>query len=328
VVAVSDGEWQITYTLSVASEIWSMTIEVQPNGDGPYHEIAGSSFAIICQVTDADASNTVISGDGATDAIAGDPTNFTVTLHDSGNNQRTSGGDQLAVTIVPDSGLATAEGIEVFDQLDGTYIIEYEIFDTSSTYTISVTTNQDSSNIKTSTLTVVSNLTSPSVSEFSSTDLSWPTTAASTTINLEEDYSFLTDLKDAYANPIFERAQSLLTEIEGVGQKVYYTAVVTDISIGRYETTFTVPTSGERNVSLCGAYSLHQYLVEAGGLRASYYANKWFSPYGEPYLTQIDEVINQNWGNETDIIPGIAREYVSIEWEGYLMPAETGDHYF
>lgn len=42
------GVWQITYTLSVASEIWSMTIEVQPNGDGPYREIANSPFAIIC----------------------------------------------------------------------------------------------------------------------------------------------------------------------------------------------------------------------------------------------------------------------------------------
>jgi hypothetical protein len=110
------------------------------------------------------------------------------------------------VTIIPDSGGASVDTVEVFDQLDGTYIIEYEIFDTSSVYTISVTTNADSGNIKTSSLTVVSNLTSPSVSEFSSTDLSWPTTAASTTINLEEAYSFLTDLKDAYGNPINERA--------------------------------------------------------------------------------------------------------------------------
>jgi hypothetical protein len=70
------------------------------------------------------------------------------------------------VTIDPDSGGTTVDTVEIFDQLDGTYTIEYEIFDSTTTYTISVTTNADSSNIKTSYLTIVSNLTSPLVSEF------------------------------------------------------------------------------------------------------------------------------------------------------------------
>ena len=73
---------------------------------------------------------------------------------------------------------------------------------------------------------------------------------------------------------------------------------------------------------------MHQYLVEAGGLTASYYANKWFSPYGAPYLTKIDEVINFDWGEDQDIIPNVAREYVSVEWTGYLQPVETGAHSF
>lgn len=182
-----------------------------------------------------------------------------MTLHDSGNNQRTSGGDQLAVTIIADVGGASAAGVEIFDQHDGTYIVVYEIFDTASPYTVSVTTNADAGNIKTSSLVVVSNLTSPKVSEFSSpaTDLSWPTTAAATTINLEQPYTFITDLKDAYANPIKERSQTLLTEIEGQGQKVYFTASLNDLSLGRYETTFIVPTSAERSISLCGSYTLH-----------------------------------------------------------------------
>ena len=251
-----------------------------------------------------------------------------MTLYDSGNNQRTSGGDQLAVTIIADVGGAPAAGVEIFDQEDGTYIVVYEIFDTSSLYTVSVTTNADSANIKTSSLTVVSNLTSPAVSEFSSGDLAWPTTAAATIIDLEETYSFLTDLKDAYGNPINERSQALLTEIEGMGQKVYSTAALVDLSIGRYETSFLVPTSADRSSSLCGSYTVHQFLVESGGLNASYFANKWFSPHDSPFLTQIDELVNFHWGSETDLIPGIAREYVSIEWVGYLMPGETGDFYF
>ena len=43
-------------------------------------------------------------------------------------------------------------------------------------------------------------------------------------------------------------------------------------------------------------------------------------------MSRIDELVNFNWGNESDIIPGIAREYVSVEWEGYLSSSETGDH--
>ena len=35
-----------------------------------------------------------------------------------------------------------------------------------------------------------------------------------------------------------------------------------------------------------------------------------------------------NWGLDEDIIPGVAREYVSIEWSGYLLPPETGDYLF
>jgi hypothetical protein len=73
---------------------------------------------------------------------------------------------------------------------------------------------------------------------------------------------------------------------------------------------------------------MHQYLVESGGLAASYYANKWFSPYGSPYLSKTDEVINFDWGVDQDIIPNVAREYVSVEWVGFLSPVETGGYGF
>lgn len=47
VTPISEGYWKIDYTLSVASTQWNMTIEIQPNGDGPYYHIGGSPFAII-----------------------------------------------------------------------------------------------------------------------------------------------------------------------------------------------------------------------------------------------------------------------------------------
>lgn len=37
--------------------------------------------------------------------------------------------------------------------------------------------------------------------------------------------------------------------------------------------------------------------------------------------------MNKNWGSG-DIIPGIARDYVSIEWEGFLKPLYTETYTF
>jgi hypothetical protein len=68
--------------------------------------------------------------------------------------------------------------------------------------------------------------------------------------------------------------------------------------------------------------------VKSGGLRASYYPNQWFSPRAEPYLARVDAEINFSWGSDEDIIPGIARERVSVEWRGYLAPGSTGEHEF
>ena len=38
--------------------------------------------------------------------------------------------------------------------------------------------------------------------------------------------------------------------------------------------------------------------------------------------------MNFNWGEDEEIVPGTSREYVSIEWEGYLLVEETGNYKF
>ena len=45
-------------------------------------------------------------------------------------------------------------------------------------------------------------------------------------------------------------------------------------------------------------------------------------------MTRVDADINFSWPEGVDIIPGVAREHVSVEWVGYLMPAQTGAHSF
>jgi len=121
-----------------------MAIRVQPNGVGSFYPLSTSPKTINCIVSTTAPINTVLSGIGITNAIAGNPTEFTVTLFDVGNNQRTSGGDNLVVTII--STTHTITDIEIFDNTDGTYRVKYLVTDASETYDITVITNGDVAN--------------------------------------------------------------------------------------------------------------------------------------------------------------------------------------
>lgn len=92
VTAISNGYYQVTYTIAVAG-IYLMEVEIQPNSAGSFYEIEGSPFTVSCIVSTTDPATSVLAGTGLTAAIAGEVAEFTVTLYDSGNNQRTSGGD-------------------------------------------------------------------------------------------------------------------------------------------------------------------------------------------------------------------------------------------
>ena len=88
--------------------------------------------------------------------------------------------------------------------------------------------------------------------------------------------------------------------------------------------TYAIPSSTE-DVSRCGFYTLSSFLLIEGGLEGNYFTNRWFS--GEPYLTQYDAPININWG-KGDLIENVASNYVSIEWNGFLLPEFTEEYSF
>ena len=82
--------------MSVAGS-YTLKIWVQPGGSGPSYEIKDSGLTVTVAVNVVDASFTTLTGTGVTDSIAGVAATFTVTLFDSGNNQRKVGGDLLLV---------------------------------------------------------------------------------------------------------------------------------------------------------------------------------------------------------------------------------------
>jgi hypothetical protein len=138
-------------------------------------------------VSTTDTANTVLSGPGLTNAIAGDLTSFTVTLYDSGNNQRTSGGDNVVVTITSTSYNITA--IQVTDNNKGTYTVNYIVTDATPIYTITVIVNGNTANEKTSTLTVVANNPNPLLSVLTATSPVTMDTSITYTINALDSWS-------------------------------------------------------------------------------------------------------------------------------------------
>jgi len=87
-----------------------LTAMIKPFGTNSFQHLKESGALVVCQVTKADPSKTLLSGEGTTQAIAGVVSEFVVTLYDSGNNQLESGGDTVDVTVAPNSG-----SVEVFD---------------------------------------------------------------------------------------------------------------------------------------------------------------------------------------------------------------------
>lgn len=251
IAAVSDGEWTVTYTLTVAAT-YDFVVNIRPDGSTVTEQIYGSPFSVVCSVSNTDPSKTVISGTGSTTATAGEVTTFTVTQFDSGNNQRTEGGDALGVTVTgSDSSVVTA--IEVFDNNDGTYTVNYMVTKSSITYTIAVTTNGDTGNTKTSSVTAYA----------AQPDATRSTIAVTTPATIDNEETLTFTLNDAYDNDIII-LQPVVIVVYGQGQYAFGTGDVTTLSTGSYEAKFTVPSGTDG--TLCGDYSVTGYILASGGL--------------------------------------------------------------
>ena len=62
------------------------------------------------------------------------------------------------------------------DNDDGTYLLYYIIYDSSTLYDVAVTVNQDSANIKTTQITLSANKTSPKMSFYVVESQDWTNT--------------------------------------------------------------------------------------------------------------------------------------------------------
>jgi len=98
---------------------------------------------------------------------------------------------------------------------------------------------------------------------------------------------------------------------------VYSTFTAT--SAYQYTSVYTIA-AGDATTSKCGTYTLSNFMLIQGGLEGKYYTNRWFS--GTEFLVRTDSQVNFNWG-EGELIEGVSSNYVSAEWNGFLLPQFT-----
>lgn len=138
------------------------------------------------------------------------------------------------------------------------------------------------------------------------------------TVPLQIGSSFATAiiLKDKYANLKNDTELPLLTAVETSTGKFYKKASLTDLSSAAYSASFEIPTSiMASNASNCGNATVTAYQL-SHGLRVKKFANMYLA--GAPVEDTLEsKEINYNWG-EGEIIQGLASNYISLEWSGFL----------
>lgn len=116
--------------------------------------------------------------------------------------------------------------------------MSYKI-DTYGTHALSVVVNEDTSNQKTSEISVSQNEPDAASSQIVFVN----------SVQLESDNTVSAYIYDAFGNAITD-TQSLLLQVSGQGQDIFAT-MVQQASLEAYQTQYSIPT-GDSDISMCG----------------------------------------------------------------------------
>ena len=104
-----------------------------------------------------------------------------------------------------------------------------------------------------------------------------------------------------------EVGETFYAELDG---QTTVKAVVNYIGDGIFDFSYITPREG--------LYNLSVYKAVKGGLVGIYYNNRWL--FGEPAFSRIDAFLDFYWSANETITP-TGRDYISIRWSGYILPA-------
>ena len=274
-------------------------------------EIEGSPFLVSVSDGSVDASTSHAYGVALSHSTAGEMAYFTVQARDSAGNNRTSGGDPVAVSVVSErspslqSGGVAESMVEYI--INGTYRVAYNATKAGNT---TVTVTIGGKNILGSPFYPY---VTPNVASaphcFARGEGLVKANASSLTLDgtLAPLQYFTVHAHDRYGNLLERGGDQFLVRL--VGPTTLFVRLQ-DAGQGRYEAEY-VPSF------LPGVYDLTIALLDGymsqtgGGLKADFFTDLSMRT---PRLSRIDQVVNT-------AIPPI---YASARWTGLVVPVETG----
>jgi len=132
-----DGSYKLEYTPTKA-EKYQFTVQLNETAIGG----SKNPFELVVIPADAYGPTSIASGEGLSEAVAGEPNTFYIGSHDKFKNECVKGGAEAAATLTH-----KAEGdvvkADVEDEGDGTYVVSYPSIKKRGTYTLVPTIKGD-----------------------------------------------------------------------------------------------------------------------------------------------------------------------------------------
>jgi hypothetical protein len=321
VVEVSPGLHAISFTMSTVGA-YQMLIFAEIN------QITRLVTSFNISINPGPGSAVMSTITGVTSTGAGVLGSFTLVAKDSSGNTRTSGGDQINVTVKTSSGtLIPANQASVVDNSDGTYLIQY-ILSQLGTYTVHITMNGDSTNELSQSISII-----PGNPDSFQSSLTVPAT-----ISLGSTLSVFIQANDVYgnavstavtlygylvleANPNFLPLQFAFTT-KSVATGLYTGSVKYDYKAADIS-GLCKPTTVSPACTFVGSLLVYVYVIYPG-LEGLYFITA--TATGSPKIVSFDTVIGVDWGNKP--IPGLIATSLAIQWNGLLLSLAAGSYSF
>ena len=308
------GTSKVDYLIAKAGK-YSMSIVITSNG---LTTTLNDFNEFKCTSSTVDPSKTVIAGSGLTTAIAGEKASFTIALYDANSNVIDNTDSDINININVNI-VSTNENVSTkvlsYDSSIKKYVVTYIAYNTLTPFTITITVNNDSTNAKTSTMTLLPNVPSNPKSSYSSSIVASYTMDTVSTLNVF--------IRDEYSNPTTDTF-SLFTMIRGdFGiAKATYTKDTSDLS--KYVGSFNIKRVNS-TYSGCGTASLSTYVL-ISGIKRKIYDNYWMN--GNKIKTIIDNEINFEYNENEDIVEGYDKMYSSMSFSFYIKAGYSEEYTF
>eukprot|EP01128_Nolandella_sp_AFSM9_P007577 TRINITY_DN41_c0_g1_i1.p1 TRINITY_DN41_c0_g1~~TRINITY_DN41_c0_g1_i1.p1 ORF type:complete len:1432 (-),score=481.49 TRINITY_DN41_c0_g1_i1:80-4375(-) len=234
IVDNEDGTYAANYVPTTAGVTkLSVVVNTKNNGSG---DIKGSEFSVNVKWAAPAGANSVASGPGLSEAVAGEENPFDVQVRDRFDNDIKEGGTEVAAKLVNDE---TGEEIPVVvvDNGDGTYHATYPGVEKAGSYTLTPTVTGD--NVKDAPFTVTVKHGNPDGSKFTWEELSDNFAEDGTnTLAAGQTETFKVVSRDSFGNQISAGGLAL------AGKSDLGDVAIADNSDGSYTVSYTPTKAG------------------------------------------------------------------------------------